>query len=49
MRLYKSGAYVANWKFNITIDPEILAAPTYQFHQTIESETVLYPNTLQYF
>ena len=48
-RIYKNDDYVKHGKFDITIDPEALAAPIYEFHPTFETETVLYPHTKHYY
>ena len=49
LRVYKNNAYVRHSYFTVTIDPEPLDPPTYEFHQALETDTQLYPNTNQYF
>lgn len=49
MRFYKNYDYVSHISFTVTITPEPLAsAPTFTFDPLLETETVLYPNTLRY-
>ena len=49
IRVYKDKDYVKHSSFMITIDPEPMAPPTYQFHPTLESTTDIYPNTVHYY
>ena len=49
IRVYKDNAFVKHAKFDVTINPVPLAAPTYEFNQDIETELRLFPHTTQYF
>lgn len=49
LRLYKDNQYIRHSSFTVTIAPEPLLPPTYQFHQTLESDFRLFPHTTQYF
>ena len=49
LRIYKNKVYVKHSSFDVTILPEQMAAPLYRFDPTLETETVLYPNTDHYF
>lgn len=48
LRIYKNNAYIRHSFFNITIDPEQLDAPVFEFDPTLEGQDDLYPNTKQY-